>query len=87
MYAKQKKLWIRGGLVCLVMVKYWELCLDSEQDIRASPVCLDVSVHAQTPVGSSGIFMSLKKTEHIPLWGVQENVKVLQSWNVWLNFP
>lgn len=67
-------------------MQYQELCLDSEQDISAFSICLDVSVHAHTPVGSSGMFMSLRETKHIPSWIVQENVKVLQSWNAPLNF-
>lgn len=86
MYAKVKKWWIWGSLVCLVMMQYRELCLDSEQDISAFSIYLDVSVHAHTPVGSSGMFMSLRETKHIPSWIVQENVKVLQSWNAPLNF-
>lgn len=63
------------------MVQYWELCLDSEQDISASSIYLDVSVHAHAPMGSS-----LRETQHISLWIVQENVKVSQSWNAPLNF-
>lgn len=55
-------------------MQYWELCLDSEQDISASSIYLDVSIHAHTPVGSSGMFMSLRETKHIPSWVVQENV-------------
>ena len=60
-------------------VQYWELCLDSEQDTSASSIYLDMLVHAHTPVGSSGAFMLLRYTKHIPSWIVQENVKDLQS--------